>query len=105
MKLMVMWSPGLAASKDETRFWTAVLAGLGPVVTSHIVSVTLVAAALVLVEVAAGVLVLLLPPGDEQAATVTAAAATAAAASHLRLAAWYLPERPGLTVMVSSRSP
>jgi hypothetical protein len=49
MKSIVMWSPGWLFSKDVTRFWTAVLAGLGPVVTSYMVTVVPLPLALLLV--------------------------------------------------------
>src|ERR1700729_4171210 len=38
-KWPVMWPPGWLLSKDAARLCRAVLAGLGPVVTSHIVTV------------------------------------------------------------------
>jgi hypothetical protein len=45
-----------------------------------------------------------LPAADPQAASMIAAAATAATVSQVRLAA-RLAERPGLSAIVSSRSP
>jgi hypothetical protein len=99
---MVMWSPGWLFSKDATRFWTAVLAGLGPVVTSHIVTVVPLPLALLAFDAA-----LPLPAADPQAAsTIAAAAATAAVTGtrQPRLAA-RLAERPGMSAIVSSRSP
>jgi hypothetical protein len=44
------------------------------------------------------------PAADPQAASTIAAAAAAAAVSQVRLTA-HLAERPGLSAMVSSRSP
>src|SRR5579862_2533487 len=66
IKSRLMVSPGWLFSKDETRFCTIVLAGLGPVVTSHIV-------AAVLVEVASS-----MPAAEPHAVRVTVAAAAAA---------------------------
>jgi hypothetical protein len=95
----VMWSPGWFFSKDVTRFWTAVLAGLGPVVTSHMVTVVPLPLVLLPAEDA-----LPLPAALPQAASVIAAAAAAAAVSQARLTV-RLARRPGLSSIGSSRSP
>src|SRR5690242_6359829 len=92
MKLMVILSPGWLFSKDETRFCTAVLAGLGPVVTSHMVAVA---------PSPGGVLP---PPAEDPHATSKALDATATAASHLR-PIMTCAGRVGLCDMASSKSP
>ena len=74
---MVIVSPGWLFSKDETDWLITVLAGLGPVVTSHMVRLVPPAFA---VEDAA-----LPPPAAEpHAASATAIVAVAAIVSHLR---------------------
>jgi hypothetical protein len=73
-----MFMPGWLASNEETRAFSASSAGLGPVVTSHIVAVAPEPEALLL---AFGVL--LLP--ELHAATTVAIAAAAATARAARL--------------------
>src|SRR5215469_13673998 len=82
-KSMVIFSPRWLFSNLETRFWTAVLAGLGPVVTSHIVAVPEL-----LLEF------LPLPAEEPQAASARAAAAAAPTVSHRRRAARVSPMYP-----------
>src|SRR5579875_734138 len=89
-KSTVMWSPLWLFSKDVTRLCTAVLAGLGPVVTSHIVT----APAEVLV-------VDPLPPpaADPHAASARTATAAVAPVSHRRCEP-RLAGCPGVSAMV-----
>ena len=79
---MVIVSPGWLFSKDETDWLITVLAGLGPVVTSHMVR--LVPPAFAVEDDVA-----LPPPAAEpHAASATATVVAAASVSHLRPLAW-----------------
>src|ERR1700733_323764 len=97
-KSMVMWSPGWLLSKDAARFCTAVLAGLGPVVTSHIV--TVVPFELLLPDDA-------LPPpaADPHAASASTPAVAAAATINRPWPAARHAERLPVSAMISSRPP
>jgi hypothetical protein len=84
-KLIVILSPGWLASKDVTRFCTAVLAGLGPVVTSHMVAVAPLAVPVAVDVLLALLLLLLLELPLLHAATAVAVATASVTAASARL--------------------